>query len=147
MRERQIASLGPLFSIAGLFAVPAASTLAPFVLFLFLRRRNLPFAMQHALRAADFAFSIHLLALLAGMGITLLGVLLGEKLPLAPEAMIRGAGLFFLGAFFGLMLVGWIQSLRGKPMKYLLSFRLAERIFDALARRGASNGPTATQEK
>lgn len=145
VRERQIASLGPLFSVAGLFAVPAASTLAPFILFLFLRKRSLPFATQHALRAADLAFSIHLLVLVTGLGLMLLAALFPGQLPFAPEAMTRGLGLFFLAAYLSLMVVGWIQALRGKPIRYVISFRLAERIFDALGRRGTQGLPERRQ--
>ncbi len=70
--ERMLAALAPLLAAAGALVYPAASTLLPFVLFLFLRGRDLPLARDAALRTADLAFSVYLALTVIGLGISAL---------------------------------------------------------------------------
>lgn len=141
-RERTIASMGPLLSVAGALVTPVASTLAPFVLFLFVRNRGLPFARLHALRAADFAFSIYLWLLILGFGLAGLAGLFPQLQALGSQASHLAVARGLVLGYLLLMVIGLVQALRGRPIRYVLSFRLAERVFLILERRaGAGEGP------
>jgi hypothetical protein len=135
-KQRLLAGLAPLFCIAGFFATPAnpvGSTLAPFLLFLFLRRRDYPTATSHALRTADFAFSMNIYWLLAQYGVHALGLIGGSFTP-GPNLLLR-LGFLLFAYFMAMLVVDFVQGLRGREFKYPLSFRMAERIFVAMERR------------
>jgi hypothetical protein len=128
--------LAPLFAAAGFVATPAnpvGSTLAPFLLFLFLRNRKYPVATSHALRTADFAFSMHIYLLLAKFGVSLLYALGGAWTP--PDGTMTVVVAAFLIYFAGMIIADFVQGLRGLEFRYPLSFRMAERVFEALERR------------
>ena len=138
-RQRMLASLGPLLSFAGIFAHPVATTILPFLLFLFLRNRDQPLARDAALRTADFAFSMNLWLLILGFAVSALEHIpvTAPLVPAQARTLIAAAVLLY---FFVLVVVAFIQGLRGREFRYPLSFRFAERVFAALEKRAAGGG-------
>jgi uncharacterized Tic20 family protein len=94
----------------------------------------MPFAALAALRAADFAFSIYLWHVIASLVLAALaafaataGLVTRDTMTVVTAALL----LYFLVS----LVVGLVQALRGRAFRYLLSFRLAERVFAALHKR------------
>jgi uncharacterized Tic20 family protein len=130
-RERQLAALGPLLAAAGVFVHPVASTIMPFVVYVAIRNRNLPFAALSALRAADLAFSIYLWHVIASLVLAALGAFEVTAGLASRQTMtiVTAALLLYFLVSLG---IGLVLALRGRGFRYLLSFRLAERVFGAL---------------
>jgi uncharacterized Tic20 family protein len=133
--ERQLAALGPLLAAAGAFVHPVASTLLPFVLYTAVRSRSLPFAGLAALRAADLAFSIYLWHVIASLLLVTSSHFQATAWLATRDnmAMMTAALLIY---FFVSLAIGLIQALRGKQLRYVLSFSVAERVLGAVRRPG-----------
>jgi uncharacterized Tic20 family protein len=138
-RRRMLASLAPMLSFAGTFAHPVATTILPFVLFLFLRNRGDAMPRDSALRTADFAFSMNLWLLILQFAVAAL-----RHIPatarVVPEQANAAVAALVLVVFFAFLIVGFVQASRGREFRYPLSFRLAERIFAALEKRATGGG-------
>ncbi len=129
--ERMLAALAPLLAAAGALVYPAASTLLPFVLFLFLRGRDLPLARDAALRTADLAFSVYLALTVIGLGISALWSMetTAALVPAGAITLVTAAVLLY---FFVVLAIALVMALLGRGFRYPLSFRLAERILGVL---------------
>jgi hypothetical protein len=134
MKERQLAALSPLVCAATAFIHPVATTIVPFVLYLFLRKRPEPFAATYALRTADLAFTLQLLLIL--LDLVLLALLSMEATAGIVDLRIKTIVLVVLLSYFFISLAyAVVQGFRGRTIRYLVSFRLAERVFAALQGR------------
>jgi hypothetical protein len=134
MKERQLAALSPLVCAATAFIHPVATTIVPFVLYLFLRKRPEPFAATYALRTADLAFTLQLVLILTDL---LLVVLLSmEATAEFVDLRVKTIMIVILLSYFFISLAyAVVQGFRGITIRYLFSFRLAERVFAALQGR------------
>lgn len=139
-QEKHYAALAPVLALAGVFAHPVASPLLPMVLFFIFYWKQMQLAQRIALRAADLAFSAQLY-LIAG------SMLLAVYYNFNPgsDALIRQLlSLLTLSVLVWMvvsLLLGIIQALRGQAMRYPLSLRIAERVFDAVRQRQNRHEP------
>jgi len=129
-QEKHYAALAPIMALAGVFAHPAASTILPLILFFIFNWRKLDFARLVALRAADLAFSVQLYLIVAS-------ALLAAVISFYPMTDQQAHGIYtnitFVVVVFLIvsLIAGTIQSFRGKALKYILSLKIAERVFFA----------------
>lgn len=126
-QEKQYATLAPIMSLAGIFAHPAASIALPLILFFIFNWRNMDFARRTAIRAADLAFTVYLFLILSS-------ALLAAYISFNPMTDVQAhnitmnitiAAVLYLGIS---LLIGTVQSFRGKSFNYILSLKIAERF-------------------
>lgn len=132
-QEKQYAALAPILAIAGIFVHPTASVLLPlglFFIFHFLHKDN---AGLVALRSADLAFSIQLCLILASL---LLMLLMSAITFTQQEAQsVMSAITLVLLIYMGLSLcTAALQVFRGRVMRHWFSFRIGERVLNAVNR-------------
>jgi hypothetical protein len=134
MRERQLAALSPLVCAATAFIHPVATTIVPFVLYLFMRNRPNPLAATYALRTADLAFTLQLVLILTDLLLVALSSMeaTADFVDLRIKTIIVAVVLSY---FFISLAYAVVQGFRGITIRYLFSFRLAERVFGALQNR------------
>jgi hypothetical protein len=135
-RQRQLAALCPLACAAAAFIHPVATTLVPFVMYLLLHRQ--PFAAAYAIRTADLAFTLQILLFLTDL-------LLVAMLSMAATANHVDAHYktlvvaVLLSYFFISLAYAVVQGFRGRNLRYLVSFHLAERVLQSLQGRRLQN--------
>ncbi|MDH5396135.1 MAG: DUF4870 domain-containing protein [Gammaproteobacteria bacterium] len=132
-KERQYMALAPLASLAGIFINPLASTISPLILF-FIFRNKRPQVGKVALQTADLAFSIQLWIVLTSLSL-MLGISLDfvtaedarHMMNLATSVILL---IFVISLFFALY-----QAVIGKTCKHIISFRIAERVFNLIDKK------------
>jgi len=133
-QEKHYAALAPIMALAGVFAHPMASTLLPLGLFFFFNWKKMTFARLIALRAADLAFSMQLIIFLTS-GLLMIYISYFSM----SEQQVRGIystiTLIVLLYMTISLLIGIVQAFRGKTFSYFLSFKIGERVFDAVGKK------------
>jgi len=131
-QEKHYAALAPIMALMGIFAHPVASTVLPLILFFIFYWRRMELAQLIALRAADLAFTIQLVLVVASL-------LFAGYFSLYPTPEQDAHRLVTLTTFAVLiymivsLVIGTVQTFRGVTFKYFLSLRIAERIFNAVS--------------
>jgi hypothetical protein len=133
-QEKHYAALAPMMALAGVFAHPMASTILPLILFFIFYWRRMELAQLIALRAADLAFTAQLFMVI----VSLLYAGYFSLYPTSEETgrlLITTTTLVVLIYMIVSLLIGTIQTFRGKAFKYVLSLRIAERVFNAVSKK------------
>lgn len=126
-QEKHYAALAPIMALAGVFVAPVASTILPLILYFIFRKRNMEFAKLVALRAADMAFSIQFLLILAS-GLLAAWLFFYPMPNQQAQQIISNLTFVAIVCLIASLLMAAIQSFRGKAMNYVLSLRIAERL-------------------
>ena len=128
--QRQYMALAPLVALAGMFIHPLASTIGPLILFFIFRQRRKEVA-KTALQTADLAFSIQLWIMLISLALMLglsLNIIVAAQAHYIMDLSIKIIlALFVVSLFFALY-----QALIGKTCSHILSFKIAERVFNLI---------------
>lgn len=133
-QEKHYAALAPIMALMGIFAHPVASTVLPLILFFIFYWRRMELAQLIALRAADLAFTVQLVLVIASL-------LFAGYFSLYPTTeqdahrLVSLTTLTILIFMIVSLLIGIVQAFRGKAFKYTLSLRIAERIFNAVSNK------------
>lgn len=128
--QRSYMALAPLSSLAGIFINPLASTVTPLILF-FIFRNKRPQVAKAALQTADLAFSIQLWLVLTSLAL-MLGVSLdivtgNEAREITFISTVVIMGIFVVSLFFALY-----QAINGRTCTHIISFKIAERVFNLI---------------
>lgn len=132
-KQRSYMALAPLSSLAGIFINPLASTLAPLVLF-FIFRKSRPEVSKVALQTADLAFSIQLWFVLTSLAL-MLGISLDMLTTADAREMMNMATTVILIVFVVSLLFALYQAINGRSCKHIVSFKIAERLFNVFNKR------------
>ncbi len=133
-QEKHYAALAPLLALAGIFAHPAASPLLALGLFFIFYWRGMKQAQRTALRAADIAFSAQLYLIGVSLVLALYYKFDPGSAGLIRQVMVSATWAVLAWLVLSL-LYGTLQALRGRTVRYPLSLRISERVFDAVRRR------------
>jgi len=127
-QEKQYAALAPIMALAGVFAHPVATTVLPLILFFIFNWRKLEFARLVALRAADLAFSVQLYLIVAS---ALLATVISFYPMIGQQAQSIYSNITFITVIYLIisLLIKTIQAFRTKAFKYILSLKIAKRVF------------------
>jgi len=127
-QEKQYAALAPLLALAGIFIHPMATTILPLILYFLFNWRRMGFARLVAIRAADLGFTIHLFLIISS---ALLGLYINYNPMPGQEAQAinQNVTLVFVVYLMVSLLIGAVQAFRGKAFSYILSLKIAERLF------------------
>lgn len=136
MNQRQYMALAPLASLAGIFINPLASTLAPLALF-FIFRNKRPDVGKMALQTADLAFSIQLWIVLTSLTL-MLGISLDLVTANDARHMMDLATSIILVIFVVSLLFALYQAFIGKTCSHIISFKIAERVFNLIENKNTS---------
>ncbi len=137
-QEKNYAALAPIMAVAGVFAHPVASTILPLMLFFIFYWRKMELAQLIALRAADLAFTVQLFMVIASL-------LFAGYLSLYPTTehdahrIVTITTLVVIIYMITSLLIGVIQAFRNKAFNYILSLKIAERIFNAVMKKQNSS--------
>lgn len=137
-QEKHYAALAPVLALMGVFIHPVASTALPLILFFvfyWLRRES---AQLVALRTADLVFTVQLFRAIVWLVFTV-GF---NFVPTTAQTAIRLDTLIIMAIFIFLLVslaYGTVQTLRGKPFRYFLSLRIAERVYNAVSKKQKSS--------
>ncbi len=133
-QEKHYAALAPIMALMGIFAHPVASTVLPLILFFIFYWRRMDLAQTIALRAADLAFTIQLFFVITSLVIAIYF----SQFP-STEATVHRvvtiSSLALVGYLIAALLIGTVQAFRGNAIKYYLSLRIAERIYNAVSKK------------
>lgn len=132
-KQRSYMALAPLSSLAGIFINPLASTLAPLILY-FIFRKSRPEVSKVALQTADLAFSIQLWFVLTSLAL-MLGISLDMVTTTDAREMMNMATTVILIVFVVLLLFALYQAINGRSCKHIISFKIAERLFNVFNKR------------
>lgn len=133
-KQRSYMALAPLSSLAGIFINPLASTLAPLVLY-FIFKNSRPEVSKVALQTADLAFSIQLWFVLTSLAL-MLGISLDIIIAADAREMMDMATKIILIIFVVSLLFATYQAINGRSCKHIISFKIAERVFNNFNKRG-----------
>ncbi len=128
-QEQKYAALAPILSLAGMFALPIASTLLPILLFFIFYWQKQAFASRVAIRAADLSFSIQLYIFLGSFLI----IGFSHIQPIAEttaQRVMTGLTLVLLIYLVVSLVIAAVQAFRGQAFSYILSLKIAERILN-----------------
>lgn len=132
-KQRSYMALAPLSSLAGIFINPLASTLAPLILY-FIFRKSRPEVSKVALQTADLAFSIQLWFVLTSLAL-MLGISLDVVTTEEAREMMNMATTVILIIFVVSLLFALYQAINGRSCKHIISFKIAERLFNVFDKR------------
>lgn len=132
-KQRSYMALAPLSSLAGIFINPLASTITPLILF-FIFRNSRPEVGEVALQTADLAFSIQLWIMLISLAL-MLGISLDLVVANDAQQMMATATSIILVIFVISLIFALYQALIGKTCKHIISFKIAERVFNLINNR------------
>ncbi|MGD8925203.1 MAG: DUF4870 domain-containing protein [Thioalkalispiraceae bacterium] len=133
-QEKHYAALAPILALAGIFAHPVASTVLPLILFFIFYWRRMELAQLVAIRAADLAFTVQLFMVV----ISLLFAGYFSLYPTSEQSahrLVTYTTVIVLIFMIVSLLVATVQAFRGKAFKYVLSLRIAERVFNAVSKK------------
>ena len=126
--QRSYMALAPLSSLAGIFINPLASTVTPLILY-FIFRKSRPMVSKVALQTADLAFSIQLWIMLISLAL-MLGISL-DWIPANDAKQIMGQATSIILIIFVVSLIfALYQALNSRGCTHILSFKIAERVFN-----------------
>ena len=132
-KQRSYMALAPLSSLAGIFINPLASTLAPLILY-FIFRKSRAEVSKVALQTADLAFSIQLWFVLTSLAL-MLGISLDMVTTEEAREMMNMATTVILIIFVVSLLFALYQAVNGRSCKHIISFKIAERLFNVFDKR------------
>lgn len=130
MTQRQYMALAPLVALAGIFIHPLASTVSPLILYFIFRQRRTEVA-KTALQTADLAFSIQLWIMLISLALMLglsLNIIVAEQARYIMDLSMK----IILALFVVSLVFALYQALIGKTCSHILSFKIAERVFNMI---------------
>lgn len=133
-QEKHYAALAPIMALMGMFAHPVASTVLPLILFFIFYWRRMELAQLIALRAADLAFTVQLIMVTVSL-------VFAGYFSMYPTPELQAHQIYSVTTFAVLIImlvslvIGTVQAFRGKAIKYYLSLRIAERVFNAVSKK------------
>jgi len=136
-QNRQYMALAPLTALAGIFIDPLASTVAPLVLY-FIFRNSRKDVAKTALRTADLAFSIQLWIILVSLFL-MLSISVELILPIEAKQIMPTTTMIILSIFVVSLLYSIYQALNDKICNHIISFKIAERVFNLVNNRSKTH--------
>ena len=128
--QRSYMALAPLSSLAGIFINPLASTITPFLLY-FIFRNSRPAVSKVALQTADLAFSSQLWIMLISLAL-MLGISLDWIVANDAKQIMGQATSIILIIFVVSLLFALYQALNSRSCTHIISFKIAERVFNLI---------------
>lgn len=133
-QEKHFAALAPIMSLTSILVDPIACTLVPLFLFFIFYWRRLEYAQLIALRATDLAFTV--IFFIVTIDLLIAGYFYlfptTQQDPHQVDILLTFALLIYMAVA---LVIGTVQAFRGKAIKYILSLRIAERVFNAVSKK------------